>query len=331
MLSLKQEWVKVALGFLVLAFILILFYVLRSLMINKRDDLLAMPAPTPSWIQLMAPQPGSSVEIDETLPVDTRSFWPGLGNLCIQLDMDQVGLSPSQAKEGIHLAIDGLPVRKIRLGRLAHGIIPKRGYFDMVTSPRSDTHFIVCLLMELPLGRHMAKIEVPEKDLSYSWAFDLVEDTKDLHGCFGPPWDFMDTTLPGIWISRGPSGRKDTLIFRDDNTYKQIVEASEYGVEYESDWQHWYYEYWSALHLGYIHLEGMSLCGWAPGEVSCETTGAGKLWWLDTCKEEIYQMPDEEIILHVRHVSPSSGQPTRYILTLPGGQDSMWFYVLEEE
>jgi len=151
-----------------------------------------------------------------------------------------------------------------------------------------------------------------------------------LESCPPPPEGFSQEDLVGTWQRQTVTGIKDTLVIQEDGKFKQIVEDSVIGMEYESDWHEWRLE---SSHIGipYLHLEGMSLCGWSPEEVACEMPGGGEFWWYDDCKEESFQMPEGEVVLIVHGILEQFEQPPRGIkLSLPGGHDRSWAYKLIE-
>ncbi len=152
----------------------------------------------------------------------------------------------------------------------------------------------------------------------------------DQADCTPPPDGFGEDTLVGNWFAGFPPDRNDTLLIREDGMYKQIVSVPVYNLDYESDWNEWWIEY-SATGIPYLHLEGMSICAWAPDEVACEVPGAGKMWWYDGCKGESFQMPEGEVVLIILGVPEQFNQPPRgFTLDLPGGHDRSWFYSLIE-
>ncbi len=132
-------------------------------------------------------------------------------------------------------------------------------------------------------------------------------------GCTPPPEDFVEEDLIGTWRTGIPESN-DTIIFREDGTYKQIIHTiTRDGVfDYESEWQLWRIEY-TEIGIPYIYLEGMRMCViW--GEMSCEIVGGGEGTWYDACRDlDHTTMPPGEGVLMV------VGTPKRFIIRPPRG------------
>jgi hypothetical protein len=91
--------------------------------------------------------------------------------------------------------------------------------------------------------------------------------------CTPPPEGFSEQDLVGTWEGRS-IGISDTLIIREDGTYKQIIHINyetEPDIDYETDWQPWRLEYVDGI--PYLHLEGMRLCA-INTNLSCEHPAA---------------------------------------------------------
>jgi hypothetical protein len=125
-------------------------------------------------------------------------------------------------------------------------------------------------------------------------------------GCKPPQQDFAEADLVGTWWAGYASSPKvdDTLIIREDGTYKQMIYLEGYSVNYESDWLPWRIEYFDDG-IPYLHLDGMRLCAHAPDLRSCDQAGGGKQdWnafnqgkWLDYCRETMVLQENEGILL----------------------------------
>ncbi len=161
---------------------------------------------------------------------------------------------------------------------------------------------------------------------------DLVQRIKT-YDCTLPPEGFSQEDLVGKWVAGVPS-KKDTLIIREDSTYKQIVhiEYSELpDVDYESDWMPWWLEY-TENGIPYLHLQGMRLCG-INSDLDCDRPGGSGY---DFCKNESIMMNDEGILLALgvpkdMMVSPQGTMPMRGInLWFPAGSENTWVYTLVE-
>lgn len=132
----------------------------------------------------------------------------------------------------------------------------------------------------------------------------MLEEERD--GCKPPPHDFKEADLFGTWWAGfvSPPRRDDTLIIREDGTYKQIIHLEAYEVNYESDWLPWWIEYFDDG-IPYLHLEGLRLCAHAPDLRGCDQSGGGKKdWyafnegeWFDYCREKWMLQENEGILL----------------------------------
>lgn len=121
-------------------------------------------------------------------------------------------------------------------------------------------------------------------------------------GCIPPPQGFSGADLAGTWVA-GLSWRKDTLVIRENGTYKQSIHIGQYTealpFDYESDWQSWRLEY-DQGGMPYLHLDGMRLCAYSGGYVDCEVVGGGdtpEAKWYDFCKKQWIQMPGEGVLI----------------------------------
>jgi len=162
--------------------------------------------------------------------------------------------------------------------------------------------------------------------------YSIKEAAKDITS---PQWDCLKPPvkdLIGTWYSGGPM-RNETLIFRGDGTYKQIIHveyASKPDLDYESGWQPWRTEY---TNQGlYIYLKSMSLCAYAPDLADCQHAAGKKGLWRNYCDntngEE--KVTDDEGILIVMGV-PALIQPPRGIQLRTMTLDEFpWGYDLKE-
>jgi hypothetical protein len=136
-------------------------------------------------------------------------------------------------------------------------------------------------------------------------------------GCTRPPKDFTEDDLIGTWYYGGPK-RNDTLIIRNDGTYKQIVHIEHYeepATDYKSDWQSWWVEY-TGNGIPYLHLEGMRMCAHISYSKCDKAGGSGGAWW-DFCEEETVYLPPGEGVLMVLGVPKRFEQPPRGIELAP--------------
>jgi len=172
----KERIVK-WLGIVAFVFCLAGYLLFRVINSAHRDQLFDSPIPTPEWIRAIGPLPGSTLPVQEAAYGDTFPFDPAIGTMCVQLDNALVGLPMPHSHRQVDFLVDGLPIYEPRRGFLMHGIMPKDGISLMAYSYESDSYLNTCLAMRLPPGMHWVRIKIPEKGLSYSWAFELLETT----------------------------------------------------------------------------------------------------------------------------------------------------------
>ena len=149
--------------------------------------------------------------------------------------------------------------------------------------------------------------------------------------CIPPPEGFTEKDLVGTWVAvNGWSKRNDTLIIREDGTYKQISYVESESFDYESDWQRWWLEYGNNG-LPYLHMEGMRLCAIASGYIDCNVVGGGETAiWYDFCREDWTQMPGEGVLI-VQGWPRGASETTRDVdlFLLRRGED-VWGYQRQE-
>jgi hypothetical protein len=98
-----------------------------------------------------------------------------------------------------------------------------------------------------------------------------------------PRWECLELSaddLTGTWYAGNPT-RNDTLIIREDGTYKQLIHI-ENDYDFESDWQPWRLEYTNDGNL--VHLEGLNLCAAFMNLDDCENTGGKDFNWGNFCR-----------------------------------------------
>jgi len=131
--------------------------------------------------------------------------------------------------------------------------------------------------------------------------------------CVLPPGDFDNSNLTGTWVA-GFGDETDTLIFREDGTYRQIVNFGATGYRFEGDWRKWWMET-GERGTSYLHLQGMRLCV-SYVLPNCEFEGGGETRWWDFCEDRMVSMPDEGILI-VLGVQEGLFQPPRGIQLVP--------------
>ena len=125
---------------------------------------------------------------------------------------------------------------------------------------------------------------------------NTCKQSEQSDSCGPPITNFDIKDLFGEWKT-GISSDNDTLILKEDGTYKQIihVESSSSNFDYESSWLPWSMSI-SDQGIPYLHLDGMRLCVYWEG-MDCQITGEGKSYWYDFCKKEWLQTPGEGVLL----------------------------------
>jgi len=158
----------------------------------------------------------------------------------------------------------------------------------------------------------------------------IVKATKKNY-CPALPITFKEIDLVGTWEASYSLYDQDTLILKEDGTYKQIFDNPAGSYCYESDWQKWWVE---PRESGFIrlHLNGMRRCD-GPTSI-CEREGGGIdpqfLWSIDYCENEVIEMPDEVVLI----VTGSKDNPLRGIIlrqTRLAGSEWTWSFRLQEE
>ena len=128
-------------------------------------------------------------------------------------------------------------------------------------------------------------------------------------GCTPPPEDFTEADLAGVWEVGFPEFN-DTLIIRENGTYKQIIHDEFEAFDYESDWQPWRIEY-RDNGIPFLYLEGMRMCVTAQ-MLYCNVVGGGTGLWIDHCRNgRSVGMPAGEGVLMVIGTAERFTQPPR--------------------
>lgn len=131
-------------------------------------------------------------------------------------------------------------------------------------------------------------------------------------GCPLPPKGFSQSDLIGTWDAIDAKGRQEdnTIIIRGDGRYKQIMNVSWEGFNYEGDWKPWRVTY-SEKGLPYLHLEGLLMCAyWSQMDCRTEQTGitpivpgdtkdpfTGEYYWHNFCENTWVNTPGEGVFM----------------------------------
>jgi len=148
--------------------------------------------------------------------------------------------------------------------------------------------------------------------------------------CKVPPEGFSEDDLWGTWVARRLEN-SDTLIFREDGKYKQIIHIETPEINYESDWNTWKLHQ-SDDEIPRLYLDGMRLCVYL-FEADCERIGTdGGVWW-DMCSKKAIEMPTDKGVVMVLGVSERIKQPSRgilLILPMRFTDGNAWIYEQQE-
>jgi hypothetical protein len=149
-----------------------------------------------------------------------------------------------------------------------------------------------------------------------------------------PYWDESD--LIGTWFAAEWSSPQsfDTLIIKEDGTYKQIIELERLETYYESDWQSWWVEY-DEYGYPYLHLEGWQICASDSRYYDdCNWVNDEETLWPDYCGQRYLQPGENEIILTIfgnPHYDSSMSNRRFTIGFLFNWEAGGWRYLFQEE
>jgi hypothetical protein len=153
----------------------------------------------------------------------------------------------------------------------------------------------------------------------------VLQGNRDSGGCTAilPPETFQEADLVGMWVAKYGGDSTDTLIIREDGTYRQIFDDPIPGYHYEGDWQRWWLEPRESG-ISHLHMEGMRKCDSISEDCRREGGGGGDWLWFDFCEHRAVQMRGEVILLVVG-VPDRFTQPPRGILLrqLSGDPDTV--------
>ena len=142
----------------------------------------------------------------------------------------------------------------------------------------------------------------------------IGESDRDSGRCTSilPPETFQESDLVGTWIAKYGRNITDTLVIRENGTYKQIYTNSITDYYFESDWQKWRIEYRKSG-IPHLHMQGMRKCDGISERCQREEGGGDDTLWFDYCEERLIPMRGEVILL-VIGVPERFAQPSRGIL-----------------
>jgi hypothetical protein len=159
------------------------------------------------------------------------------------------------------------------------------------------------------------------------------EDTTERR-CTPLPERFSNADLVGTWVAESlTQGITDTLYIRADGTYKQVIHMGRPQLDYEGDWEHWWFEP-RPNGTGYLHTQGMRECAAIP-ENPCEWINDGSVPHADACESK-WMDPDPvgETVLVVNgypFLDQNEKVSHPFSLTLfLGFESSPWDYIFKE-
>ena len=159
-------------------FILVFYWVQSRQKVDLKQESFKERYPLPNWVIQVDPKPGESIEMAMAVYGNDDIYWPSAGNVCIQFDNSIIGITKEDWISEVKIYINNFRVYLIGSGNLFHGLVPKKGTILINDAPSEDRRVNHCLAMKLPDGIHLVSIEIPERDLSYSWAFELSKNAK---------------------------------------------------------------------------------------------------------------------------------------------------------
>ena len=157
----------------------------------------------------------------------------------------------------------------------------------------------------------------------------LISETQE-EGCLPPPENFTEQDIIGSWTSYTTfAGTTDTLIFREDGKYKQIVHIETPNIDFEGEWNDWWIEF-SDHERPRIYLEKWHSCGLSElNDKDCAKTGWGEGNWHDFCDDEWVDIANTDMaILLVISVPKSELATTGIALMLYADSESSYGYWL---
>jgi hypothetical protein len=150
------------------------------------------------------------------------------------------------------------------------------------------------------------------------------------YSCPTLPSTFKEADLVGIWVASYSLNDKDTLVLKENGTYKQTYDDPDAGQWYESDWQEWWLE---QRESGYfrLHLKGMRRAGEIESIFNREGGGIDPEIFtaIDYCENEVVEMP-EEIVLIVTGTKDEAPHGIILRQTRLAGSEWTWSFRMED-
>jgi len=165
----------------------------------------------------------------------------------------------------------------------------------------------------------------------------FMPETKEAKWYCPPlPETFRESDLIGVWQAQYfPRRVTDTLILREDGTYRQIYEDTMINYYYSGPWNRWYIEYRPSGGI-YLHMQGMRYCVGFDETCRRPEGGGGDHPYYDPCERRSIRDMGSEVLLAVTGPLPGipwTESPPRGILLWHmkyAPEDTIDVFVLQE-
>jgi hypothetical protein len=154
--------------------------------------------------------------------------------------------------------------------------------------------------------------------------------TQTPRACPTLPATFKENDLIGTWRASYALEDQDTLIIKEDGTYKQIYE-SQGDILVETEWLKWWLEKRESGYMR-LHLENMRRCD--DLRSICNREGGGldskEYTAIDMCEGSVIEMPHEVVLI----VTGANYETPRGIIlrhTRIAGSDWYWAFEFVEK
>ena len=147
------------------------------------------------------------------------------------------------------------------------------------------------------------------------------------HGCLPPPENFTEQDIIGTWTSHTTYySNTDTIKFREDGKYKQIIHIETPKIDFESEWNDYWIEF-SETGRPRIYLREWHSCGMSTyNNQDCSRTGLESNWY-DFCDDEWVNIANTGMaILMAISVPKDQIDPTGIMLMLFAGSEVGYGY-----
>lgn len=165
----------------------------------------------------------------------------------------------------------------------------------------------------------------------YRILYDSFSNEENLAGIcpLVPKW-LSKEDIVGIWFAKDyASGTTDTLVFREDGRYKQIINFKGTAwVDFESDWSLWRLEFGSKG-IPYLYMKDFRICA-ANSYYDCNWVNDGSIGWSDCCNDRPTKPILSEGVLTVlgppMYWTPTASMSDISLTLFRGCESSAWSY-----